>query len=440
MASLGRGDSTALFLRVRSLSAWSRDPKKMEKIAEVHSILQSLVEDMPWVEASVSIVASFLVGAVEQVRRGWPIPLAACSQTCLRITPVIEYIPIDQRDDRSALFTTPAAFDASPTPVAPGELSDLDHVMKMFFRLLPQLRPADAIPGFASYLGKRGDLHAIGFATADCRPTHLRDCLISTLQPHRRDEELLCALSAVYVLHHEYKPPIWDDNDEHLWNYMTQNRLFSIPTFSTLSVMMRLRKYDSIRISAIKLADTETIGTSPNPVQISQLQELSDHFLLPERQAPISTLCTPKDIVVDIRNRVTQAKVVPITEYLTACLQAVRPMYMTDAVRSLLVQFFQATLEAVDFQVLADFCQAWMAIIHQLLESPTDSELNDVAGGILEWVHRWSDFRYPAPAPLIKDAMSLHLKFLETHASEEPYLEQTKRVVEQLSSLEAVGG
>ncbi|KAJ7615213.1 hypothetical protein DFH06DRAFT_124694 [Mycena polygramma] len=435
MASMEYSGSTALSLRTNLLSAWSDDSRKLEKTVEVQSILQSLVEDMPWVEASVSIVADLLISAVDEARSGCPILLAAYSQTCLRMVPVIHYIPIDQRNARSLSFTAPA-FDASPTPAAPGELSDLDHIMKMFFRLLPQLRPEDAIPGFASYLGKRNDLHAIQFATTDCGPLRcLTESLIVMLQPHHREDNILQALSAICLLpRYDCYLYAWDEQDDQLWDYMTTTDIFSIPLFSTLSAVTTLRKCSSISILARKLV----ADGPPSEAKILQLRDLSNHCFLPERPAPMSVECTPENILADIRNRATQAKVVALTAFLAACLQPLRPIYMGDAARILLDHLGSASLEAVDFQVLAEFCQAWVEIIHHLLKTPTDIDLDAVAGWILRWAHIQAKFRYPASAPLFKDVLSLHLRLLQTHASKSQLdIDKTTQITDELASMGA---
>ncbi|KAJ7615241.1 hypothetical protein DFH06DRAFT_125013 [Mycena polygramma] len=313
--------------------------------------------------------------------------------------------------------------------------------MKSFFRLLPQLRPQDAIPGFASYLGKRNDLHAIEFVTTDYRPRRsLTESLVVMLQPHRQEENILQALSAICLLpHYDYYLHGWDDRDEQLWDYMTTNNIFSNPLFSTLSAVTTLRKYHNISNSARKLLDEEIIGSPPSEAKFSQLRDLSNHCLLPDRQAPMSVDCTPGDIVADIRKRAAQVMVVAVTAFLTACLQPVRPIYMGDAANTLM-QLASASLKIVDLQVLADFCQAWAAIIRHLLQAPTDTDLDSVAESILEWTHRNSKFsiRYPASAPLFQDVLSLHLRLLQTHTSQsQDDLNKTKQMVDELASMVA---
>ncbi|KAJ7615198.1 hypothetical protein DFH06DRAFT_124515 [Mycena polygramma] len=431
----GRSKSTSLVHHTSLLSDWSLDPQRMEKPAEAQSILQSLVEDMPWVEASVWIVASFLLKAIRQVRRGCPILPAAYSQTCLRMAPVIDYIPVDQREDRSFYFKV---FNASPTPVPAGQLSDLDHIMKMFLRLLPQLRPEDAIPGFASYLGKRNDLEAIKFATTDCRPlVYLTESLIVMLQPQRREDDILHSLCGIFLLDRYYSRFVaWDELDEQLWNYMTATSIFSNPIFSTLATIMKLRNCNRIWVSATNLVNAEVNSAPPSEAEILQLQKLSKHFVLPEKLAPTSDNCTPEEIVADIRNRATHAEIAALTDFLAAGLQNIRPMYMGDAARILFEHFLNTDLEGVDIQVLARFSQAWLAIVEHLLETPTDTEMVIVARWILYWAqfHR-SYFRHSASAPLFKDTLVLHLKFLETRASEEQSdMQQLKQMVDELTA------
>ncbi|KAJ6461586.1 hypothetical protein C8R47DRAFT_1159292 [Mycena vitilis] len=422
---------------LEQLTAWLKDSSKMEpeKVANVKRVLRTLVEDVYWVqEMSVSIAAWLLLSIATFVCDAGPI-VQMVKQTCHRIVPTMGttyHVPMDKRMGRSQFLSFPSfpsdAFDPSRHPMPPGQISDLDHVMQAFIQLLPQLLPKDVGPILALYLSKRGDYDALHFVIPrGFRLGHASECLITMLGPNSQHEHILLALSALVVLP-EYPLTEWEDYDERLWKYLAEADVFNVQAFTTLCSVMTMRKYGSI----------SGIAHSKCP----NLLELSNHVLLPERVGPALAAVTPEDMLCDIKIRVTQSKIVAVTDYLFKCLQAgSRPVDMRNGAEAL-ISLLTGPVNCVDIKVLVDFGQAWHAVVHYLSEHPTDDDLRFVLHLVFQWAKNYAKLLCDVPVAALltfKEAVLLYSRFPETRDSSgsaegEPAVEQAKQVLAAFTS------
>ncbi|KAJ6471613.1 hypothetical protein C8R47DRAFT_1077260 [Mycena vitilis] len=433
MALAVRMESHILWTHNESLEAWTRDSRKMQRITDVHHVLEALVKDAPWIEASVSLAAEYLLRAAEQVHMGGP-PAFEYAQTCVRMVPwsmLDKKIPFDQRMDRSLTLSDPGLskiFDPSLNASLPGKISDLDGIMRSLIRLIPHIRPGDLNLVLPVYFGRHSNLEVLGWVVEESNMEQLREFLVAMLEPGGstpRQDDLLHAVSTIFAIG-RYKQywVRWTKSDDQLWDYMAETETFATPAFSSLCRVMTMRKYDDLFLSASTLRD------------VGELQKLSKHPLLPDEPEPTHENITSQVLAADIRSRAIEAKVAVITDYLADCIGEVKPMHMSATVNTLLY-LLKHWLTRVDTQVYSHFARAWVAIMHHLLDNPTATDMVGVFQRLLRWTSGAVESLYhPAVAPIFEKAFLLYLDFLEAHPGHRGEV-QTKKILTDLRKLMA---
>jgi hypothetical protein len=293
--------------------------------------------------------------------------------------------------------------------------------MACFFRLLPYLRPEDIMPIVTRYLSARNDATAIDLATRDCRLPFLLDCLILMLEKTNDTQPICHAICAVLIQYRFGADLVqWSARDDRLYNFIASQDLFSSATFISLAILMKMRRLNHLGSSAQALLLPRR-GTQHQwtPQHLQECRTLADDFLLSsacERNMAFLPDISSEDLVAEICTRVKQAMIIFMTDFLSACLQPDKPVYMAETMFALSVCIFD-TCETVEAETMAKFATAWVTLAHHAAAHPEDEELAAVTSclfsGSVGDANPSSWFYQPQSAPIFKEALSVFFDFLK---------------------------
>ncbi|KAJ7076051.1 hypothetical protein C8R43DRAFT_1180518 [Mycena crocata] len=315
----------------------------------------------------------------------------------------------------------------------------MDHVMKYLLRLLPLLHREDVIYKFAVYLAGRGDLAALYFATEHCDLLCLLDALVAALISTHAETNVLLAIGAVMLLP-QFLPDLdsWNDRDETLWCYLTNN-IELLQPFLFISTLMTHRKLYQLHIATL-IAGESGIRNSGGPTE--EMQRLATLPLLTGWSE--STIRSPGYTVetyLDVLHWVKTAMIVTLTGFLSACVQLERPTYIQGTVYAI-CECLADSFEDVDVNIMAEFAQTWLSVVKYLLAHPEDSDLHRTIGTLFLWINGpVSAFYHPTTAAIFREALNLFLQFLQERPErDESTIEKTNMAVERLTVRMTVDG
>ncbi|KAJ6542367.1 hypothetical protein DFH09DRAFT_1392532 [Mycena vulgaris] len=417
--------SRALESRLRSLKTWADGTQKLERIPELQELLNSMTVGEIWLEANTTIVAEFLVCAARRVYAGGDLP-CQWLHTCFKILPEL---PPNLPEDFPLSLTTrhhiflPGdrnTFHPSRNHSGSGRITSLDWIMRCFLRIVPLVRPEDAAPILTVYLAWRNDLKVLEFVTRECRQPVAMNYLVDTL-PQRIDADKLLAIYTLLV-EGQYEQHLrdWDDRAERLWVYIAEHNVLTTPSPLCLSLaaLMKLRKQQHIRISTFDLLDPEHVNYEQSNRGLERLRRLTTDAALPGSPHEDDTR---EELGANIHIRGKQAMITALTEFLDACAQPVKPLHRSSVMFTL-CDMLPGGFEAVDTQVMTRFAQLWVNLAHQLVENPTNVEMNSMTAHVFLWYGAQGfEFYHPVTAPIFKEALLIYLHFLEHTGGEEDY-------------------